>query len=141
MYVGATETCALVLDIKKGDEIIIPSYTFPSTANAFIRQGADLVFADSRVDHPGIDEDKIESLITDKTKAIVPVHYAGVACNMDKIMSIASRYRLYVIEDAAHAFHSSYLSNPLGSLGHMGCLSFHQSKKSAMRSRGCDYYK
>lgn len=125
---SALEICALLLDIKEGDEIIIPSYTFPSTANAFLREGADIVFADSREDHPGIDEENIESLVTKKTRAIVPVHYAGVACDMDKIMRIAEKNGLFVIEDAALAFDSNYKSKPLGGIGHFGCLSFHKSK-------------
>jgi len=107
----ALEMCALLLDIRPGDEVIIPSYTFVSTALAFVRQGAKIVFADSRSDHPGIDEDKIEALITPKTKAIVPVHYAGVACDMDKIMDIANRHNIFVVEDAAQAIDSYYVSN------------------------------
>lgn len=125
---AALEVCAILLDIKPGDEVIIPSYTFPSTANAFLRQGATIVFADSRTDHPGIEENIIESLITERTKAIVPVHYAGIACDMDKIMDIAEKHKLYVVEDAALAFDSSYRSKPLGGIGHLGCLSFHQTK-------------
>lgn len=125
---AALEVSALLLDIKQGDEIIVPSYTFPSTANAFLRQGAAIVVADSRDDHPGLDESVIESLITNKTRAIVAVHYAGVACDMDKIMEIAENHGLLVIEDAALAFGSNYKSKPLGGIGHLGCLSFHQSK-------------
>jgi len=105
----ALEMCALLLDIKPGDEVIVPSYTFVSTALAFVRQGAKIVFADSRPDHPGIDEDKIEALIAPKTKAIVPVHYAGVACDMDKIMDIANRHNIFVVEDAAQAIDSYYI--------------------------------
>jgi dTDP-4-amino-4,6-dideoxygalactose transaminase len=125
---SALEVCALLLEIKPDDEVIVPSYTFPSTASAFIRQGATIVFADSRNDHPGIDENKIGSLITEKTRAIVAMHYGGVACDMDRIMNIAKNHDLYVIEDAALAFDSYYKSRPLGTIGHLGCLSFHQTK-------------
>lgn len=124
----ALEMCAILADIKHGDEVIIPSYTFVSTALAFVRQGAKIVFADSRADHPGIDEDKIEELITPKTKAIVPVHYAGVACDMDKIMHIARKHNLLVIEDAAQAIDSFYKGKPLGSIGHLAVFSFHETK-------------
>lgn len=129
----ALEMCAILADIKPGEEVIVPSYTFVSTALAFVRQGAKIVFADSRDDHPGIDEDKIEELITTKTKAIIPVHYAGVACDMDKIMSLANKYNLLVIEDAAQAIESYYtgadgISRPLGSIGHMAAFSFHETK-------------
>jgi dTDP-4-amino-4,6-dideoxygalactose transaminase len=125
---AALEICALLLDIKPGDEVIIPSYTFPSTANAFLRAGAKIVFADSRSDFPGIDERTIESLISSRTKAIVPVHYAGIACDMDEIMRIAEKHKLYVVEDGAAAIDSIYKSRQLGSIGHLGCLSFHQTK-------------
>jgi dTDP-4-amino-4,6-dideoxygalactose transaminase len=125
---SALEVCALLLDIKQGDEVIIPSYTFPSTANAFLRQGAKIVFADSRSDFPGLDERILESLITERTKVIVPVHYAGIACDMDEIMEIAEKHKLYVIEDAASAIDSTYKSRQLGSIGHLGCLSFHLTK-------------
>ncbi len=124
----ALEMCALLADIQPGDEVIIPSYTFVSTALAFVRQGAKIVFADSRKDHPGIDEDKIEVLITPKTKAIVPVHYAGVACDMDKIIALAGKYNILVIEDAAQAIESFYKERPLGSIGHMAAFSFHETK-------------
>jgi dTDP-4-amino-4,6-dideoxygalactose transaminase len=124
----ALEMCALLLDIKPGDEVIIPSYTFVSTALAFVRQGATVVFADSRSDHPGIDEDRIEELITSKTKAIVVVHYAGVACDMDKITALAQKHDLYVIEDAAQAIDSFYKEKPLGGIGHLGTFSFHETK-------------
>jgi len=124
----ALEMSALLLAIKPGDEIIIPSYTFVSTALAFVRQGAKIVFIDSRYDHPGIDENKIEKLITSKTKVIVPVHYAGVACDMDKIMEIANRHNLFVVEDASLAIDSFYKGKPLGSIGHLGCFSFHETK-------------
>jgi len=124
----ALEMCAMLADIKPGDEVIIPSYTFVSTALAFVRQGAKIVFADSRADHPGIDEEKIETLLTPRTKAIVPVHYAGVACDMDKIMSLADKYNLIVIEDAAQAVESYYKGKPLGSIGHLSAFSFHETK-------------
>lgn len=129
----ALEMCAMLAEIKLGDEVIVPSYTFVSTALAFVRQGAKIIFADSRDDHPGIDEDLIEDLITDKTKAIVPVHYAGVACDMDKIMDIASRHSLIVIEDAAQAIDNYYMGKDgtkraLGSIGHLAAFSFHETK-------------
>ncbi len=129
----ALEMAALLIDIKKGDEIIMPSYTFVSTANAFVLRGAKIVFTDSRRDHPGMDEAAIEALITPKTKAIVPVHYAGVACDMDKIMELAQQYNLYVIEDAAQAIDSFYtgkdgVKKPLGSIGHLAAFSFHETK-------------
>jgi dTDP-4-amino-4,6-dideoxygalactose transaminase len=108
-----SEMAALLADIKPSDEVIIPSYTFVSTALAFVRQGAKIVFADSRKDIPNIDTDSIEDLITNKTKAIVPVHYAGIACDMDKIMAIANKYNLYVIEDAAQAIDSYYKGKSL----------------------------
>lgn len=129
----ALEMCALLLNIEPGDEVIMPSYTFVSTALAFVRQGAKIVFADSRTDRPGIDESSIESLITEKTKAIVPVHYAGVACDMDKIMDVATKYNLFVVEDAAQAIDSYYtgkdgIQKPLGSIGHLAAFSFHETK-------------
>lgn len=129
----ALEMAAILIDIKEGDEVIMPSYTFVSTANAFVLRGAKIVFADSRLDHPGIDEDQLESLITSKTKAIVPVHYAGVACDMDKIMNLANQYGLYVIEDAAQAIDSFYtgkdgIKKALGSIGHLAAFSFHETK-------------
>lgn len=124
----ALEMCAILANIQPGDEVIIPSFTFVSTALAFVRQGAKIVFADSRSDHPGLDEKIIEELITPRTKAIVPVHYAGVACDMDKIMSLANKYNLLVIEDAAQAIESFYKGRPLGSIGHMASFSFHETK-------------
>lgn len=124
----ALEMAAILADIQPGDEVIVPSYTFVSSALAFIRQGAKIIFADNYADNPNIDADKIESLISPKTKAIVPVHYAGVACDMDKIMDIANRYNLLVIEDAAQAIDSFYKRKPLGSIGHFGCFSFHETK-------------
>ena len=124
----ALEMCAILANIEPGDEVIVPSYTFVSSAIAFVREGAKIVFADSRSDHPGIDEEGIEALITERTKAIVVVHYAGVACDMDKIMSIAENHNLLVIEDAAHAIDSYYKGRPLGSIGHMATFSFHETK-------------
>ena len=129
----ALEMAAMLADIKEGDEIIIPSFTFVSTAIAFVRQGAKIVFADSYPDNPNIDADKIEALITPKTKAIVPVHYAGVACDMDKIMELANKYNLIVIEDAAQAIDSFYIGKngikrALGSIGHLAAFSFHETK-------------
>ncbi|KAF0236570.1 MAG: lipopolysaccharide biosynthesis [Prolixibacteraceae bacterium] len=124
----ALEMCAILANIEPGDEIIMPSYTFVSTALAFVRQGAKIVFADSHTDHPGIDETNIEELITSKTKTIVPVHYAGVACDMDKIMALANKYNLLVIEDAAQAIESFYKGRPLGSIGHLAAFSFHETK-------------
>ena len=124
----ALEMAAILCDIKPGDEVIVPSYTFVSSALAFVRQGAKIVFCDSCKDNPDIDADKIEALITDKTRVIVPVHYAGVACDMDKIMDIADRHNLLVVEDAAQAIDSYYKGRPLGSIGHMGCFSFHETK-------------
>lgn len=124
----ALEMAAILCDIKPGDEVIAPSYTFVSTVLAFVRQGAKIVFCDSYKDNPNIDADKIEGLITDKTKVIVPVHYAGVACDMDKIMEIAKHHNLLVVEDAAQAIDSYYKGRPLGSIGHLGCFSFHETK-------------
>lgn len=124
----ALEMAALLLDIKPGDEVIVPTYTFVSSALAFVRQGATIVFAESRKDHPGIDENQIESLITPRTKVIVPVHYAGVACDMDRIMEIANRHQLWVVEDAAQAIDSYYKGRPLGSIGHLAAFSFHETK-------------
>ena len=129
----ALEMAAILADIKEGDEVIVPSFTFVSTALAFVRQGADIVFADSYSDNPNIDADQIEALITEKTKAIVVVHYAGVACDMDKIMSIANKHGIIVIEDAAQAIDSYYISKDgtrkaLGSIGHISAFSFHETK-------------
>ena len=124
----ALEMAALLCDLMPEDEVIIPSYTFVSTALAFVRVGAKIVFADSRKDHPNIDIDAIESLITPKTKVIVPVHYAGVACDMDRIMEIAERYHLLVVEDAAQAIDSYYKNRPLGGIGHLAAFSFHETK-------------
>lgn len=124
----ALEMAAILCDVKPGDEVIVPSYTFVSSALAFVRQGAKIVFADSCANNPNIDADKIESLITDKTKVIVPVHYAGVACDMDKIMEIAQKYNLLVVEDAAQSIDSYYKGRPLGSIGHLAAFSFHETK-------------
>ena len=124
----ALEMAAILINIKEGDEVIMPSYTFVSTANAFVLRGAKIIFADSCADNPNIDADKIEQLITAKTKAIVPVHYAGIACDMDKIMALAKQYNLFVIEDAAQAIDSYYKGKPLGSIGHLATFSFHETK-------------
>lgn len=128
----ALELAALLLNIQPGDEVIIPSYTFVSTANAFALRGAHIRFVDSRADHPGIDEDKIEEVINEKTKAIVPVHYAGVATDMDKVNDLAAKYGLYVVEDAAQAIDGYYFGRegkkPLGGCGDMGAFSFHETK-------------
>lgn len=129
----ALEMAGLLVGIQPGDEVILPSYTFVSTANAFVLRGANLVFVDSRNDHPGFDEDKLEQLITPKTKVIVPVHYAGVACDMDKIMALANKYDLLIIEDAAHSIDSYYtgrdgVKRALGSIGHLATFSFHETK-------------
>ena len=132
----ALEMAAILCDVKPGDEVIVPSYTFVSSALAFVRQGAKIVFADSYSDNPNIDADKIESLITDKTKVIVPVHYAGVACDMDKIMEIAHHYNILVVEDAAQAIDSFYNGKPLGGIGHFGCFSFHETKNITAGGEG-----
>jgi dTDP-4-amino-4,6-dideoxygalactose transaminase len=143
----ALEMCAILADIQPGDEVIVPSYTFVSTALAFVRQGAKIVFADSYADNPNIDAGKIESLITSRTKAIVPVHYAGMACDMDRIIALAEKYNLIIIEDAAQAVDSFYCpqistdkkeicenlcnqwtNKPLGSIGHLSAFSFHETK-------------
>jgi dTDP-4-amino-4,6-dideoxygalactose transaminase len=128
----ALEMAALLLDIKPGDEVILPSYTFVSTANAFVLRGARLVFADSSPDHPNMDATVLESLITPRTRAIVPVHYAGMACDMDAIMALAHKHGLFVVEDAAQAVDVWYSGKngrkPLGSIGHMSAFSFHETK-------------
>jgi dTDP-4-amino-4,6-dideoxygalactose transaminase len=125
---AALELAAILCELQVGDEIILPSYTFVSTANAFVLQGAVPVFVDIRPDTLNIDESKIEAAITDRTKAIIPVHYAGVGCEMDVIMDIADRHQLLVIEDAAQGIQSTYKGRPLGSIGHLGTLSFHETK-------------
>ncbi|WP_296217724.1 dTDP-4-amino-4,6-dideoxygalactose transaminase [Pseudomonas sp. UBA2684] len=132
----ALEMAALLIDVQAGDEIIMPSYTFVSTANAFVLRGAKIVFVDIRPDTMNIDENLIEAAITPKTKAIVPVHYAGVACEMDTIMDIASRHQLFVIEDAAQGMMATYKGRPLGSIGHMGAFSFHETKNYTSGGEG-----
>lgn len=124
----ALEMCAMLLNIEEGDEVIVPSYTFVSSAVAFVRQGAKIVFADSGSDNPNLDVNQLRNLITPKTKAIVAVHYAGVACDMDAIMDLAREFGIFVIEDAAQAIDSFYKGKPLGSIGHLGCFSFHETK-------------
>ena len=124
----ALEMAGILIDLQLGDEVIMPSYTFVSSANPFILRGAKVMFMDSRSDHPGMDEDKIEELITPNTRAIVAVHYAGVACDMDKVMAIAEKHDLVVIEDAAQAVDAYYKGKPLGSIGHLAALSFHETK-------------
>ena len=129
----ALEMASILLNIQPGDEVIAPSYTFVSTINPFILRGAKIVFVDSRVDHPGMDETKLESLITPNTKAIIPVHYAGVACDMDVIMELSTKYNLYIVEDAAQAINGYYTFSdgrvrPLGSIGHLATFSFHETK-------------
>ena len=125
---AALEISALLLNIKEGDEVIMPSYTFVSTANAFILRGATPVFVDIRPDTLNIDETKIESAITKRTKAIIPVHYAGISCEMDTIIDIAKRHNLWVVEDAAQGIMSSYKGRALGTIGHLGAYSFHETK-------------
>lgn len=132
----ATELAAILADIKPGDEVIMPAYTFVSTADAFVLRGATPVFVDIRPDTMNIDEKKIERAITDKTKAIVPVHYAGVACEMDTIMDIAKRHNLIVIEDAAQGIMSTYKGKALGTIGNFGALSFHETKNYSMGEGG-----
>ena len=124
----ALEMAAILCNIQLGDEVIVPSYTFVSSALAFVRAGAKIVFADSMKDNPNIDAEQIEALITPRTKVIVPVHYAGVACDMDRIMEIANKYNLIVVEDAAQAIDSYYKGRPLGSIGHLSAFSFHETK-------------
>ncbi len=128
---------ALLADIQPGDEVIMPAYTFVSTADAFVLRGATVVFVDIRPDTMNIDETKIEDAITDKTRAIVPVHYAGVACEMDTIMDIARRHHLLVIEDAAQGVMASYKGKALGAIGDYGCFSFHETKNYSMGEGGC----
>ncbi|MDZ5471973.1 dTDP-4-amino-4,6-dideoxygalactose transaminase [Bacillus sp. 31A1R] len=124
----ALEMAAILLNIQEDDEVIMPSYTFVSTANAFVLRGAKIVFVDIRPDTMNIDENKIEAAITERTKVIVPVHYAGVACEMDTILEIAERYKLYVVEDAAQGVMSTYKGKALGTIGHLGTYSFHETK-------------
>lgn len=125
---GALEMAAILINIQRGDEVIMPSFTFPSTANAFILRGAKIIFCDCEQHTPNIDACKIEKLISKKTKAIVVVHYAGVSCDMNKILNIARKNNLFVIEDASHAVDSFYKNRAVGSIGHFGCFSFHESK-------------
>lgn len=132
----ATELAAILADIKPGDEVIMPAYTFVSTADAFVLRGATAVFVDIRPDTMNMDADLIEAAITDKTKAIVPVHYAGVSCDMDKIMEIAKKYNLVVIEDAAQGIMSTYKGKALGTIGDFGCFSFHETKNFSMGEGG-----
>ncbi len=133
---ASLEMAALLLDIKDGDEVIMPSYTFVSTANAFVLRGAKVVFVDIRPDTLNIDETLIEAAITDKTRAIVPVHYAGVACEMDVIMALAEKYHLFVVEDAAQGVMSTYKGKALGTIGHIGCFSFHETKNYTAGGEG-----
>lgn len=133
---AALEMAAILIDIKVGDEVIMPSYTFVSTANAFALRGAKIVFVDIRPDTMNIDEKKIEAAITNKTKAIVPVHYAGVPCEMDTIMALAEKYQLWVVEDAAQGVMSTYKGKALGTIGHIGCFSFHETKNYTAGGEG-----
>lgn len=132
----ATEMTAILTDIKEGDEVIAPSFTFVSTVNPFVLRGAKIVFIDINPKTMNMDENLIEAAITEKTKAILPVHYAGVACNMDKIMEIAKKYNLIVIEDAAQGVMSEYKGKPLGTIGDYGCFSFHETKNYSMGEGG-----
>lgn len=125
---AALDMAALLCGLNDGDEVILPSFTFSSTANSFVLAGAHLVFVDIRPDTMNIDETKIEAAITDKTKVICPVHYAGVACEMDTIMKIAKKYNLIVVEDAAQGVMSTYKGKALGTIGDLGCYSFHETK-------------
>lgn len=132
----ALEMCAMLCDLKPGDEVIVPSYTFVSTALAFLREGATVVFADSMEGNPNLDAEKLESLITPKTKVIAPVHYAGVACDMDVIMAVAEKHNLIVVEDAAQAIDSFYKGKPCGGCGHLGAFSFHETKNITSGGEG-----
>lgn len=132
----ALEMCAMLCSLKPGDEVIVPSYTFVSTALAFLREGATVVFADSMKRNPNLDAETLEALITPKTKVIVPVHYAGVACDMDAIMAIAKKHNLLVVEDAAQAVDSYYKGRPLGSIGHLAAFSFHETKNITAGGEG-----
>lgn len=132
----ALEMCAMLCDLKQGDEVIVPSYTFVSTALAFLREGAKVVFADSMKRNPNLDAETLESLITPRTKVIVPVHYAGVACDMDAIMTVAQKHNLLVVEDAAQAIDSYYKGKPLGSIGHLSAFSFHETKNITAGGEG-----
>jgi dTDP-4-amino-4,6-dideoxygalactose transaminase len=132
----ALEMVAILMDIKQGDEVIAPSYTFVSTVNAFVLRGAKIVFVDVQPDTMNIDENLIEDAITEKTKAIIPVHYAGVSCEMDKIMEIAKKHKLFVLEDAAQGVMSTYKGQALGTIGDFGCYSFHETKNYTMGEGG-----
>src|SRR5574344_2592172 len=137
----ALEMAAYLADIRPGDEVIMPSFTFVSTADAFAVRGAKIVFADIRPDTMNLDENRIEEAITPKTKAIVPVHYAGVGCEMDEIMAIAKKHHLLVVEDAAQAVKADYKGRRLGSLGDIGCYSFHETKNYSMGEGGAVVFK
>lgn len=132
----ALEMCAMLCNLKAGDEVIVPSYTFVSTALAFLREGATVVFADSMDSNPNLDVEKLEALITPRTKVIAPVHYAGVACDMDAIMAVAEKHNLIVVEDAAQAIDSYYKGKPLGGCGHLGAFSFHETKNITAGGEG-----
>lgn len=132
----ALEMCAMLCDLKPGDEVIIPSYTFVSTALAFLREGAKVVFADSMKRNPNLDAELLESLITPRTRVIVPVHYAGVACDMDAIMSVAEKHDIFVVEDAAQAIDGYYKGRPLGGIGHLAAFSFHETKNITAGGEG-----
>jgi len=132
----ALEMCAMLCNLKPGDEVIVPSYTFVSTALAFLREGAKVIFADSMESNPNLDATKLESLITPRTRVIVPVHYAGVACDMDAIMDVAEKHNLLVVEDAAQAIDSYYKGRPLGSIGHLAAFSFHETKNITAGGEG-----
>ncbi|KAB8312683.1 dTDP-4-amino-4,6-dideoxygalactose transaminase [Erwinia endophytica] len=133
---ASLEMAAMLIDIQPGDEVIMPSYTFVSTANAFVLRGATIVFVDIRPDTLNIDENLIEAAITDKTRAIVPVHYAGVSCEMEVIMALAEKYKLMVVEDAAQGIMSTYKGKALGTIGHIGCFSFHETKNYTAGGEG-----
>ncbi|MFS1538625.1 MAG: dTDP-4-amino-4,6-dideoxygalactose transaminase [Candidatus Phlomobacter fragariae] len=133
---ASLEIAAVLLDIKPGDEVVMPSFTFVSTANAFVLRGATIVFIDICPDTMNMDENKIETAITAKTRAIVPVHYAGVACEMDTIMALAKKHHLYVVEDAAQGVMSTYKGKALGTIGHIGCYSFHETKNYSSGGEG-----
>jgi dTDP-4-amino-4,6-dideoxygalactose transaminase len=133
---AALELAAILIDLKEGDEVIMPSYTFVSTANAFVLRGARIVFIDVRPDTMNMDESLIEAAISSKTRAIVPVHYAGISCEMDSILELARKYNLWVIEDAAQGVMSSYNGRALGSIGHIGCFSFHETKNYSSGGEG-----
>lgn len=132
----ALEMCAMLCELKPGDEVIVPSYTFVSTALAFLREGAKVVFSDSMRRNPNLDAETLESLITPRTKVIVPVHYAGVACDMDAVMAVAQKYNILVVEDAAQAIDAFYKGQPLGGIGHLAAFSFHETKNITAGGEG-----